>query len=43
MGLAMGQMIGNQSVLIQLEQETQELINNHLEHEIDRILSGYGG
>lgn len=43
MGSSAAQMIQNVNVLENLEKEAQEVINQRLEHEIDRILSGYGG
>ncbi|MEY8517186.1 phage tail protein [Lachnospiraceae bacterium 29-84] len=43
MGLAMAQMVGNLNVMTEIEKEAQEVINERLEHEIERILNGYGG
>lgn len=43
MGLAMAQMVGNQKVIAELEEEAQKTVNERLEHEIDRLLNGYGG
>lgn len=43
MGLSAAQMVGNEKVVQELQEEAQELINERLEHEIDRILNGYGG
>lgn len=43
MGLSAAQMVGNENVMKPLEEEAQKLVNERLEHEIDRILSGYGG
>lgn len=43
MGLSAAQMVGNQKVLEGIGEEAQDLINERLEHEIDRILNGYGG
>lgn len=43
MGLSAAQMIGNIKVLDTIEKEAQEVINERLEHEIERILNGYGG
>lgn len=42
MGLSAAQMVGNESVVQELQQEAQELVNERLEHEIERILNGYG-
>lgn len=43
MGLAAAQMVANTKVMTGLEAETQELINQRIEHEIDRLLNSYGG
>ncbi len=43
MGLSAAQMVGNENIIKPLEEEAQKLVNERLEHEIDRILSGYGG
>lgn len=43
MGLSAPQMIGNEEVITSLEKEAQEVINKRLEHEVDRLLNGYGG
>lgn len=43
MGLSAAQMIKNENIMEQLEGEAQEKINERLEHEINRILNGYGG
>lgn len=43
MGLSAAQMIGNIKVLDAIEKEAQEVINERLEHEVERILNGYGG
>lgn len=43
MGLSAAQMVGNEKVIETLEEEAQQLVNQRLEHEIDRLLSGYGG
>lgn len=43
MGLSGAQMVGNGEVIEKLSRETQEVINRRLEHEIERILNGYGG
>lgn len=43
MGLAPAQMVGNRQVMEGLEEEVQQVVNERLEHEIDRLLNGYGG
>lgn len=43
MGLSAAQMVGNEKVIETLEEEAQQLVNQRLEHEINRLLSGYGG
>lgn len=43
MGLSAAQMVGNEKIIETLEEEAQQLVNQRLEHEIDRLLSGYGG
>jgi len=43
MGLAMGQMLGNQKVIEELEKEAQTTVDERITHEIDRLLNGYGG
>lgn len=43
MGLAAGQMIKNEDILEELTEQAQEKVNERLEHEIYRILNGYGG
>ena len=43
MGLSAAQMVGNERIVQELQEEAQEVINERLEHEIDRILNGYGG
>lgn len=40
MGLAAAQMVGNEKIMEPLEQEAQQLVNERLEHEIERLLSG---
>lgn len=40
MGLAAAQMVGKEEVIEPLEKEAQELVNERLEHEIERLLSG---
>lgn len=42
MGLSMAQMVGNDKVLEQLEQEAQKTVDQRIEHEITRLLNGYG-
>lgn len=42
-GPSVAHMAGNSVVLDQVEQAAQETINKRIDHEIDRILSGYGG
>jgi Prophage minor tail protein Z (GPZ). len=43
MGLAMAQMVRNKDIVSSLEKEAQETVNQRIEHEIDRLLNGYGG
>lgn len=43
MGLSAAQMIGNEKVIAEVEEEAQKLVNERIEHEIDRLLNGYGG
>lgn len=43
MGLSTAQMIGNSDVIERVESEAQETISARIDHEIDRILNGYGG
>lgn len=43
MGLSAAQMVGNERVISEVEGEAQAVINERIEHEIDRILNGYGG
>lgn len=43
MGLAVPQMVGNEEVVRRLEKEAQEMVDKRVEHEISRILDGYGG
>ena len=42
MGPSTAQMAGNSIVLEQVEEKAQEVINKRIEHEITRILNGYG-
>ena len=43
MGLSAAQMIGNDKVIKDVEKDAQETVNKRIEHEIDRLLNGYGG
>lgn len=43
MGLSAAQMVGNEKVIEAVEKEAQETVNERIEHEIERLLSGYGG
>jgi hypothetical protein len=43
MGLAMAQMVGNQNIVAEIEKEAQKTVDKRIEHEIDRLLNGYGG
>lgn len=43
MGLSAAQMAGQEAVSRQVQEEAQRLVNERLEHEIDRLLNGYGG
>ena len=43
MGLSSAQMVGNEKVLAEVEKEAQKLMDERIEHEIDRLLNGYGG
>ena len=43
MGPSAAQMAGNSVVVEQVEEKAQEVVNKRLEHEITRILNGYGG
>lgn len=43
MGLSAGQMVQNEVIIEQLEKEAQEKVDERLNHEIERILNGYGG
>lgn len=42
-GPSVAHMAGNSVVLEQVEKEAQETIDKRIDHEMDRILSGYGG
>ena len=42
MGLS-AQMVGNEDIIDGLEKEAQELVNERIIHEMNRILNGYGG
>ena len=41
-GLSVPTMLGNENVYKQLEDKTVEVVNARLDHEIERILNGYG-
>lgn len=43
MGLSAAQMVGSPDVIDGLEEEVQELVNERIIHEMNRILNGYGG
>lgn len=43
MGLSAAQMISNENIMDKIEADAQETVNVRIEHEIDRILNGYGG
>ena len=43
MGLSAAQMVGNENILAGLEKEAQELVNERVIHEMNRILNGNGG
>lgn len=43
MGLSASQMVQNQVIMDQLTEEAQKKVDERLEHEIERILNGYGG
>lgn len=43
MGLSAAQMAGEETVSAQVVEEAQKLVDERLEHEINRLLSGYGG
>lgn len=43
MGLSTAQMAGRETVSRQVQEEAQRLVNERLEHEIDRLLNGYRG
>ena len=43
MGPSAAQMAANSVVVEQVEEKAQEVINKRIEHEITRILNGYGG
>lgn len=43
MGLSTGQMVGSQEVSSGLEDEVSEVVNQRIEHEVARLLAGYGG
>lgn len=41
--LSAAQMVGNEDIIDGLEKEAQELVNERIIHEMNRILNGYGG
>ena len=43
MGPSAAQMAANSVVVEQVEEKAQAVINKRIEHEIARILNGYGG
>jgi len=43
MGLSGAQMVGNGEIVEKLTKAVQEKVNERVEHEINRILNGYGG
>lgn len=43
MGPSTAQMAGNSVILEQVEEKAQTVVNKRIEHEITRILNGYGG
>lgn len=43
MGLSTAQMAANRVVLEKVEEKAQEVVDRRIEHEITRILNGYGG
>lgn len=43
MGLSAAQMAGNEKASTKVQEESQELVNARLEHEIERLLNNYGG
>ena len=43
MGLSGAQMVGNDEIIEKMTQSAQEKVNERVEHEINRILNGYGG
>ena len=43
MGLSAAQMVGNEDIIDGLKKEAQELVNERIIHEMNRILNGYGG
>jgi len=36
-------MVGNEGVITEVEQQAQQLVEERLDHEIERLLSQYGG
>lgn len=43
MALSAAQMVGNEGVITEVEQQAQQLVEERLDHEIERLLSQYGG
>ena len=43
MGLSGAQMVGNGEIVEELTKEAEKKVNERVEHEINRILNGYGG
>lgn len=43
MGLSAAQMVANENIIDSLGKEAQELVNERIIHEMNRILNGYGG
>lgn len=43
MALSAAQMVGNDNVISEVEQQAQQLVEERLEHEIERLLNQYGG
>ena len=43
MGLSAAQMVGSPEIIDGLEEEVQELVDERIIHEMNRILNGYGG
>lgn len=43
MGASGAEMVGNAAVLPEIEKEAQDVLDKRIEHEINRLLNGYGG